>query len=124
MLQIFFNNTTTYPARNPATNAPRNPLVPFAAIAPPTKPTASPGLSAILIAINPARIGSMKPNATPPMDLNIAAIGVIVPKFDLWSNGSEFKSTEKPSIRNAIAIRIPPPTTNGSIWDTPFIRCL
>ena len=49
--------------------------------------------------------GSMNPNATPPMDLNIAAIGVIVPKFDLWSNGSEFRSTEKPSIRNAIAIK-------------------
>ena len=24
----------------------------------------------------------------------------------------------------AIAIRIPPPTTNGSICETPFIRCL
>ena len=83
MLQIFFSNSTIYPARNPATKAPRNPDVPFAAIAPPTKPTARPGLSAILIAINPARIGSMKPNAMPPIDLNIAANGVIVPKSAL-----------------------------------------
>ena len=33
----------------------------------------------------------------------------------LWSAGREFKSILKPSIRNARAIRIPPPTTIGSI---------
>ena len=98
--------------------------MPFAAIEPPTKPTARPGRSAILIAIKPARIGSINPNAVPPIPLNIAAACVIVPKFALWSAGSELRSTLNPSIRNAIAIRIPPPTTNGSICETPFIRCL
>ena len=63
----------------------------------------------------------MKPNATPPICLNIAAAGVIVPKFDLAAASRAFISTRSPSIRNAIAIRIPPPTTNGSIWETPFI---
>ena len=67
------------------------------------------------IAINPARIGSMKPNAVPPMFFRTAATGVMVPKFALWSAGRELKSTLKPSIRNARAIRIPPPTTSGSI---------
>ena len=33
----------------------------------------------------------------------------------LWSAGRELTSTLKPSIRNARAIRIPPPTTSGSI---------
>ena len=113
-----------YPAAKPAIRAPRKPDLPFAAIIPPTRPSASAGLSPIAMAINPARIGSIKPNAVSPMFLNNAAAGVMVPKFALWSAGSALKSTLNPSIRNAIAIRIPPPTTNGSIWDTPFISCV
>ena len=64
-LNIFLNKTTTYPAIKPASKAPKNPeltrfmlgslkyanVTPNFAIIPPTKPTASPGLSAILIAI-------------------------------------------------------------------------
>ena len=119
----FFSNKMISPARKPAASAPRKPDFPFAAIIPPTKPTASAGLSPILIAINPASTGSISPNAIPPICLNAAATGVIVPKFALISAESELISTFIPSIRNAIAIRIPPPTTNGSIWDTPFIRC-
>ena len=30
----------------------------------------------------------------------------------------------KVSSKNARAIRMPPPITKGSMWDTPFIRCL
>ena len=33
-------------------------------------------------------------------------------------------STSIPSSKKEIAIKIPPPTTNGSIWDTPFISCV
>lgn len=76
------------------------------------------------LAMNPARTGSMKANAVPPMLLNRAATGVMVPKSALWSMGREFISTLKPSIKNAMAIRIPPPTTKGSMWDTPFISCV
>ena len=112
------------PAANPATKAPRKPDFPFAAIAPPTKPTTSPGRSAIAIAIKPASTGSIKPNASPPMDLKNAAAGRIVPKLARSSVGSDARSTPKLSIKNAMAIMIPPPTTNGSIWETPFIRCL
>ena len=36
-----------------------------------------------LIAINPARIGSINPNAVLPIPLNRAATGVMVPKFAL-----------------------------------------
>ena len=88
----------------------------------------------MLIAINPARTGSIKLNAVPPIPLNKAAACVSVPKLlftasaePYWSIkacGILFKSTISPSIKNAIAIKIPPPTTNGSIWDTPFIKCL
>ena len=49
------------------------------------------------------------------MLLNIAAAGVIVPKFERSSTESDDISTDNPSMRNAIAISIPPPTTNGSI---------
>ena len=76
------------------------------------------------IAINPARTGSMKPNAAPPIDLNSAATGVIVPKLLRSASDSAFISTLSPSIRNAMAIRIPPPTTKGNICDTPFISCV
>ena len=91
------------------------------AIIPPTKPSASAGLSPIAIAIKPASTGNIKLNASPPILLNIAATGVIVPKFERSLTDSDEMSTDNPSIRNAIAIRIPPPTTNGSICDTPFI---
>ena len=57
-------------------------VVPALAIAPPAKPTIKPGRSAILIAMKPARIGSMKLNATPPAVLKNAAIGVFIPKLD------------------------------------------
>ena len=99
----------------PAAIAPRKPDFPLYAIIPPTKPSASAGLSPIAIAIKPARTGSIKLNASPPMLLNIAAAGVIVPKFERSSTESDDISTDNPSIRNAIAISIPPPTTNGSI---------
>ena len=75
----------------------------------------------IAIAINPASTGSINPKATPPRFLNHAAAGVIVPKFIRSDTSKAFISTQNPSIRKAIAIRMPPPTTNGSIWDTPFI---
>ena len=80
----------------PAINAPKNPeltkvtsgfvndanVVPAFATAPPTKPTANPGLSAILIAIYPDKIHNMKSKAIPPIVLKKAAIGVFIPKLD------------------------------------------
>ena len=78
----------------------------------------------MLIAIKPERTGSIKPNAISPMFFSAAATGVIVPKPALASSESELTSTLRPSMRNARAIRIPPPMTNGSMWDTPFIRCV
>ena len=57
-------------------------VVPALATEPPTKPTIKPGRSAILIAINPARIGSIKLNATPPAVLKNAAAGVFIPKLE------------------------------------------
>ena len=89
--QTFCMPLTMNPAAKPATRAPRNAdgtpppgeanVEPDAARAPPTKPTTRAGRSAILRAINPARIGSMKPNAVPPIDLNHAATGVLEPKL-------------------------------------------
>ena len=80
----------------PASNAPKNPeltntssgfpsdvnVVPTLLNAPPTKPTTNPGLSAILIAIYPDSITSIKSNAIPPTVLKNAATGVFIPKFD------------------------------------------
>jgi len=44
------------------------------------------------------------------------------PELKKYSHPSRaFISTIRPSIKKAMAIRIPPPTTNGSIWETPFI---
>ena len=74
--------------------------------------------------MNPASTGNIKPKAAPPIVLNIAATGVIVPKLALSASDRLFISTLSPSIRNAIAMRIPPPTTNGSICETPFISCI
>ena len=69
-------------------------------------------------------MGSMKENAAFPIPLKVAARGVMVPKFALTSAETDAISTLIVSIRKAMAIRIPPPTTKGSIWDTPFIRCI
>ena len=49
---------------------------------PPAKPTARPGRSAIDMAIKPARIGSIYPNAALPTVLKNAATGVFMPKLD------------------------------------------
>ena len=87
----FLNTKITPPAKKPPTNAPKNPegtparakvfsppaangtlpqAKPLEAIEPATKPATKPGFSAIENAIYPAKIGSMKPNATPPIFLN------------------------------------------------------
>ena len=93
-------------------------VAPAVARKPPTKPTSKPGRSAIDIAIKPARIGTMRLNATPPMVLNQAATWLTEPK------SAEPALPANVSIKNAIAIKIPPATTNGSMCDTPFMRCL
>ena len=77
----FFNPTTKYPAIKPASNAPKNPDPPLFASIPPTKPTASAGLSPILIAIYPANIGNIKSKAVPPTVFKNAANGIFIPKF-------------------------------------------
>ena len=56
-------------------------VVPCTAKIPPTNPTANPGLSAMLIAIYPAKIYNITLNAAPPTVLKNAAIGVFIPKF-------------------------------------------
>ena len=91
---------------------------PKVAIYPPTRPTKKPGLSAILLPINAASIGTIKLNANPPTVLKNAAASVCVPK--LPSCGAPAIV----SIRKANAMKIPPATTNGNILDTPFIKCL
>ena len=58
-------------------------VAPLVARKPPTKPTNKPGLSAILIAMKPARIGTIRLNATPPIVFKKADAGVIVPKLPL-----------------------------------------
>ena len=103
----FFKNTIKYPAIKPARRAPKNPDPPLFAIAPPTKPVTSAGLSPILIAMYPARIGNIKPNAVSPIVFRKAANGVFEPNVLAPRLAS--------SNRNARAINIPPPITNGSI---------
>ena len=116
LLNIFFNNTTTYPPRKPAINPPRKPEPLLAAIKPPTIAGANPGLSAILDPMNPARTGIIRKKAfPPPISFNNLAIGLKV--------GSFISAEWIPNI-NDIAINIPPPTTNGNIFETPFIKCL
>ena len=78
----FFKKLTIQPATKPAMRAPRKPEPVVPASAPPTKPTASPGRSAIDMAINPASTGSIKPKEAPPMSLKNFATGVFEPKFD------------------------------------------
>ena len=112
----FRSNNTKYPAINPASNAPKNPAPPAFAKNPPTNPTTIAGRSAILTAINPAKTGNKNPNAASPTDLKKAANGVFEPKL--------LGSIERSSNRNAKAIKIPPATTNGNMFDTPFIKCL
>ena len=60
----------------------------------------------------------MKLKAYPPMVLKKAAAAVYVPK--LLSCGAPASV----SIKNAIAMKIPPAIVNGNILETPFIRCL
>ena len=94
-------------------------VAPDVARKPPTRPTRRPGRSAIDIAIKPERIGTIRLNATPPSVLNHAAAGVTVPNV---LPASCALTPHAISMRNAIAMKIPPATTNGSICDTPFIR--
>ena len=62
-----------------------------------------------------ARIGNIIPNAVLPTLLKNARNGVPLPAwFPAFA----------PSTRKDNAIKIPPPMTNGSMWDTPFIRLL
>ena len=62
-------------------------------------------------------MGSMKLKATPPMVLKKAAMGVPMPKLAALLGS-------KSSSRKARAMRMPPPMTKGSMWETPFIRSL
>ena len=89
----FFSPITTYPAANPANNAPRNPaftsppaglrkVLPAFATSPATNPTASPGRSAMLIAMYPDSTGSIILKENSPMVFRYAATGVFFPKFD------------------------------------------
>lgn len=74
---------------------------------PPTIPGARPGLSAILMAINPARIGTMKVNAAAPI-LSIV--------FQIESSGiTRPPGVFTPPIVRAIAMSSPPITINGTI---------
>ena len=98
-------------------SAPKNPAPLEEASAPPTKPTASPGLSAMLMAMKPASTGSMKPKEMPPMSMKVLAYQRFEPKLPGLAGS-------KVSRRKARAIRMPPPMTNGSMCETPFIRCL
>ena len=71
-------------------------------------------------AINPASTGTITPIARPPAYLKNAESGVMEPKLA----PPVAPYPQSVSIRNARAVRIPPPITNGSMCDTPFIRCL
>ncbi len=64
---------TTAPARRPAIRPPRKPALIVSAMAPPTKPGTRPGRSAMPYAMNPARTGTRKPNATLPIWKSSAA---------------------------------------------------
>ena len=66
-LNSFLSPTTKYPAKNPASNAPKNPEPPLFASSPPRKPTTNAGLSAILYAIYPASTGKINPKAKFPI---------------------------------------------------------
>ena len=93
---------------NPPISPPKNPA-PWLAIYPATAPGINPGLSAILIAINPARTGIKKWKAPAPTPFN--------------NLNNSFCPINLSTI-NEIASKIPPPITNGSILETPFIILL
>ena len=123
----FFKSNIKYPATNPAINAPKNPDeihwssgrntdVPAFASNPPTIPGIKAGRSAMLIAMYPARIGNIIPNAVSPTVFKNLENVFPVPKISVPAFA--------PSNRNAKAIKIPPPITNGNIWETPFIKFL
>ena len=57
---------------------------------------------------------------SPPMYLNNADSGVHDPN----APPPVEPYPQIVSIRKAIAVMIPPPMTNGNMWDTPLIRCL
>ncbi len=89
----FFSPRTRYPPANPANSAPKNPaltappsgqanVIPIFATVPDTNPTASPGRSAMLMAIYPESTGSIMPKACSPMVFKYAASGVFFPKLD------------------------------------------
>ena len=63
-----------------------------------------------------ARMGTMKLKARLPVLLKKAARGVEEPKAAV--------PAAPPSSRKDRAMTMPPPMTKGSMWDTPFIRCL
>ena len=111
----FLTHLAIYPAANPATIPPRNPAPALLAKAPPTSPGASPGLSAILIAMYPDNTGIISPKAVAPKSIIAFKNGFVT-------------SAPAPTFipDNAIdkAIKTPPQTTSGSIFDTPFIKCL
>ena len=116
LLNNFLRRTITYPPRNPPISPPKNPPPLLREISPPTIAGANPGLSAILIPINPAITGTIKKKAfPPPISLRSFAIGLKLGSFGL--------EAVIPNI-NERAIKIPPPTTNGNILETPDIRCL
>ena len=73
----------------------------------------------MLMEMKPARMGSIKPNAALPMVLKSAAAGEFMPKLAGSPPGARMVSRRK-----AIAIKMPPPMTKGSMLETPFIRCL
>ena len=123
----FLISNIRYPATKPAISAPKNPdeihfssgrkiEVPAFASRPPTIPGISAGLSPIAIAIYPASTGNIIPKDVFPTVFRKCANGVPLPKVSV----SAFPA----STRKESAIRIPPPMTNGSIWDTPFIKLL
>ncbi|MNJ44996.1 hypothetical protein D3C77_400730 [compost metagenome] len=111
-LMMSLSHFATYPARKPAAIPPINPAPTCEASMPPTSPGARPGFSAMEKAMYPARIGIISAKAAPPpISINAAAnvpfsLAASIPKM------------------NEIAINNPPATTNGSIADTPVIRCL
>ena len=104
--------------------APRNPEPPETANAPPTKPAVRAGLSPILYAIYAPKIGINRPNAAPPISINNFAIYVVLPRAELPAASAAPCTPASLSNKNASAINIPPLTTNGSINDTPVIKCL
>ena len=77
-------------------------------------PGASPGRSAIATAIYPERIGTISEKPMAPMALiwnQKLSAGITSPAAEA-----------SPPNDSEIAISSPPTTTNGIMWETPFIR--